>query len=280
MEMPQAWKNWLGDGSQLVYKLDDYKQFPKIVVGTAEDDVENVPGVLGKVLDSLLDRLLQQVTTGRVSLIGLMASGVLQQAPSLMLRKSGLTIVDGGEDSKNVPLTQLLVKPRALDVVVAIDTTSDTTLSQRNNYPKPLPYQAFESTTSGFVKNSLGADPNFPKCLQCTAIDRTRLLSARTIPRSDVCKSCFNPTSNQDFPRRTFVFVDLDPTALAKAESFIKEHKLQFSIRIGTGVGSDSPPSETQHQIHLDFLMIMRYDRRLNQVIAISKRANEYWAPM
>lgn len=51
--------------------------------------------------------------------------------------------------------------------------------------------QAYSSATSGFVPNSLGADANFGKCIQCAAIDRARLKANPIVPRSDFCQNCF-----------------------------------------------------------------------------------------
>ncbi|KIJ52232.1 hypothetical protein M422DRAFT_156921 [Sphaerobolus stellatus SS14] len=306
-----------------------------IELGRTEKDVGNFPGVVGKALGDLLNRLLKQVSTRRDDVANWPNSfrGI---SPNTFTdaNEEWLNIVDGGENAENVPLAQLFVKSRGLDVVVAIDTTGETTLGVKNTFPNGTairtsrnritnllsqshqgfpPYipddfavtgvnlhptffgcdptiskgqaefplviylpnsppvdgadpvtntdtfktsfspkhedlfltQVFQSTTSGFVKDSLGADPDFPKCLQCAAIDRARLLSTKAIPRSDFCTSCFdkycynstNTLSNKNFPGRKFIFVDPDSSGLVKAESFIKEHKLQFAIGIGAGVG-------------------------------------------
>ncbi|KIJ52230.1 hypothetical protein M422DRAFT_156996 [Sphaerobolus stellatus SS14] len=302
-----------------------------------EGIVEGFSAEAGKALTDLLDRLLNRVSTRRDdvanwpnSFQGLAANSFEDTS------QTWLNLVDGGENAENVPLDQLFLKPRGLDVVVAIDTTGETTLGQKNGFPNgtairssrdrittlliqthqgfpPVPddfaatgvnlhptffgcdpsitngkpdfplliyipnsppvdgvdpvtntgsfktsytdkhqdlfmTQVFESSTSGFVNNSLGADPNFPKCLQCAAIDRARFLSAANsstpIPRSEFCTTCFdkycysldNALSNKNFPGRKFVFVDPDPSGLSQDLSFVKKHGVQLAIGIGVGV--------------------------------------------
>ena len=47
-----------------------------------------------------------------------------------------LDLFDGGENAANVPLDPLFLRARALDVVVALDTTAETTNGTKFNFPK------------------------------------------------------------------------------------------------------------------------------------------------
>ena len=47
------------------------------------------------------------------------------------MNSTWLNLIDGGSNHENVPLGQQFVRARGLDVVVAVDASSDTT-----NWPK------------------------------------------------------------------------------------------------------------------------------------------------
>lgn len=104
--------------------------------------------------------------------------------------------------------------------------------------------QAFTNTLSGFVPNTTNADPNFGKCLQCAAIDRSRLKVSPVPARSSFCTQCFqqycfdpnNPPSASELPGRKQDFVDPDPSALDKAEDFFSKHKVPILVGAGVGV--------------------------------------------
>jgi lysophospholipase len=101
--------------------------------------------------------------------------------------------------------------------------------------------QAFSLASSGFVSGSTAPDPNFPKCFQCAAIDRARLKTSPTTPRSDFCTQCFqqycfdpaNPPTAADIPGRKMAFVDPDPQALSKAEAFFIKNKIPLAVGLG-----------------------------------------------
>ncbi|QIX01617.1 hypothetical protein AMS68_007134 [Peltaster fructicola] len=44
-----------------------------------------------------------------------------------IFRSAQLTLVDGGEDNQNIPLTPLIQPPRQVDVIFAVDSSADTT---------------------------------------------------------------------------------------------------------------------------------------------------------
>ena len=94
--------------------------------------------------------------------------------------------------------------------------------------------QAYGLATAGFVPGTAAADPAFPLCLQCAALDRAR---RGRVARSPGCAQCFaqycydaaRPPSAADVPGRRMRFVDPDPPALARAEA--------FAARAGVGLG-------------------------------------------
>lgn len=101
--------------------------------------------------------------------------------------------------------------------------------------------QAFGSATSGFIPGQLGADPEWPKCLQCAAVDRQRFKASvnggTVIPRSSQCETCFdrycydpaNPPSADKLAvvGRKLTFVDPDPQP-----SFFERHKKAIIIAV------------------------------------------------
>ena len=92
---------------------------------------------------------------------------------------------------------------------------------------------------SGFVPNSLGSDPNYGKCLQCAAVDRSRMRA--NITRSDICQKCFdqycyssaNPPSRDEIVGRKYAFVDPDPQGLSKVTKFLGRNKLAIGLGVG-----------------------------------------------
>ncbi|KAJ4487748.1 phospholipase B [Lentinula aciculospora] len=74
--------------------------------------------------------------------------------------------------------------------------------------------QTFINTIGGYVPNTNSPDPNWGLCLQCAAIDRSRLKTTRTIDRSSFCTTCFNQycynpsniTSSSELPNRNLTY--------------------------------------------------------------------------
>ncbi|KZV86590.1 lysophospholipase [Exidia glandulosa HHB12029] len=95
---------------------------------------------------------------------------------------------------------------------------------------------------SGFLPGKTGADPNFPKCLQCAAVDRARYKqnSTTVLPRSDFCTTCFkqycfdtaNPPSAKDIVGRKLKFKNPDPSI----KSFVQEHRIPLAVGVAGGV--------------------------------------------
>ncbi|KAF9061929.1 lysophospholipase [Rhodocollybia butyracea] len=75
--------------------------------------------------------------------------------------------------------------------------------------------QTFNNTIGGFVPNTNSPDPNWPGCLKCAAVDRSRFKAySRTIERSAFCERCFtqycynpnNLTSAAELPNRQLTY--------------------------------------------------------------------------
>ncbi|KFY12255.1 hypothetical protein V492_03996 [Pseudogymnoascus sp. VKM F-4246] len=88
-----------------------------------------------------------------------------------------LTLVDGGEDLQNVPLSPLIQPPRAVDVIFAVDASADTTYGWPNGTSLMATYQRslnsmIENGTSfpaipdqsTFVNQGLNKRPTFFGC--------------------------------------------------------------------------------------------------------------------
>jgi lysophospholipase len=75
------------------------------------------------------------------------------------------------------------------------------------------------NTIGGFVPGSLGADPNWSKCLKCAAVDRARLRITPALARSDICAQCFmqycfdpaHPPSKNELVGRKLQYQNPDP---------------------------------------------------------------------
>ncbi|KAH7108228.1 lysophospholipase catalytic domain-containing protein [Auriculariales sp. MPI-PUGE-AT-0066] len=100
---------------------------------------------------------------------------------------------------------------------------------------------AQSNTIAGFVPGKTGADPNFPKCLQCAAIDRGRWQGNTTIPRSDFCTTCFkqycfdpnNPPPTGQIVGRNYKFKDPDNSL----RGFVQDNKAGFAgVLVGSAV--------------------------------------------
>ncbi|SJL12245.1 uncharacterized protein ARMOST_15668 [Armillaria ostoyae] len=107
-------------------------------------------------------------------------------------------------------------------------TNTDTfKLSYTQKHSQLFIDQVFSNTIGGFVPNSNSPDSNFGECVQCAAIDRARLKSTPSVPRSDLCSKCFqqycfdptNPPTQSELPNRKYVFVDPD------SQSYFQRHK-------------------------------------------------------
>ncbi|PBK78822.1 phospholipase B [Armillaria solidipes] len=107
-------------------------------------------------------------------------------------------------------------------------TNTDTfKLSYTQKHTQLFIDQVFSNTIGGFVPNSNSPDSNFGECVQCAAIDRARLKSTPSVPRSDLCSKCFqqycfdptNPPTQSELPNRKYVFVDPD------SQSYFQRHK-------------------------------------------------------
>ncbi|KAG2057574.1 hypothetical protein BDR06DRAFT_969345 [Suillus hirtellus] len=84
-----------------------------------------------------------------------------------------------------------------------------------------------QASLGDFKPNATSSDPNWGRCLQCTAINRA------VTPRSDICSHCFaqycydpnNLPSLSELPGRKFIFVDPDPSGLQKVPRWLEGHK-------------------------------------------------------
>ncbi|KAJ3744845.1 phospholipase B [Lentinula detonsa] len=74
--------------------------------------------------------------------------------------------------------------------------------------------QTYFNTVAGFVPNANSPDPNWGRCLQCAAVDRSRFKVTPTIERSAFCTTCFtqycynpsNITSSSELPKRKLTY--------------------------------------------------------------------------
>ncbi|KAJ3725767.1 phospholipase B [Lentinula raphanica] len=74
--------------------------------------------------------------------------------------------------------------------------------------------QAYANTIGGFVPNANTPDPNWGRCLQCAAVDRSRSKASPTIERSAFCATCFsqycydpsNLSSSSELPNRKLTY--------------------------------------------------------------------------
>ncbi|KAF9061930.1 lysophospholipase [Rhodocollybia butyracea] len=81
--------------------------------------------------------------------------------------------------------------------------------------------QTFNNTIGGFVPNTNSPDPNWPGCLKCAAVDRSRFKAYSTIERSAFCETCFtqycynpnNLTSAAELPNRQLTYAGPASTA-------------------------------------------------------------------
>ncbi|KAF9650395.1 phospholipase B [Thelephora ganbajun] len=95
--------------------------------------------------------------------------------------------------------------------------------------------QVHANTIGGFKPGTNSPDPDWPKCLQCAAVDRGRMKLSPAVPRSEFCTKCFkqycydpaNPQSVSQLPNRVLKFGGPDG-------SFFEEHK---AVIIGVSVG-------------------------------------------
>jgi lysophospholipase len=115
-----------------------------------------------------------------------------------------------------------------------VDSTDTFKLAYSQLHTQLFLDQAHRNTISGFVPNALGTDPNWGKCLQCAAIDRSRLKLSPIPARSDICSKCFsqycfdsqNPPSKSELPGRKSTFKDPDPqSTLEKVKGFVSKNK-------------------------------------------------------
>jgi lysophospholipase len=95
--------------------------------------------------------------------------------------------------------------------------------------------QAHANTIGGFLPNADSPDPDWPKCLQCAAVDRGRMKLSPIVPRSEFCTTCFkqycydpeNPPSVSQVRNRVLKFQDPE-------ETFFEQHKAAI---VGGSVG-------------------------------------------
>ncbi|KAI0044217.1 phospholipase B [Auriscalpium vulgare] len=131
------------------------------------------------------------------------------------------------------PLVLYLPNAPPLDGSAPAANTNTFKLQYSQKHTVIILEQVFNNTVGGFVPNTTGADPNWPKCLQCGAIDRSRYKTSPVTQRSSFCQTCFtqycydprNPPSQSELPGRNFVYEDPDPKGLTKAESDFQRHE-------------------------------------------------------
>lgn len=117
---------------------------------------------------------------------------------------------------------------------IGFRSTGTFKLSYTDKHASLFLDQIHSVMTGGFVPNVTGADPDFGKCLQCAAIDRSRFKTGLGVARSQTCSQCFkqycfdpaNPPSAMEIVGRKLAFVDPDPQGIAKVEGFLSRGKI------------------------------------------------------
>lgn len=89
-------------------------------------------GPLGDTLEKLIAKI---VSKGEDTALWPNSFGGLNKALFQNALTPTLNLDDGGENAANVPIEALFLKPRQIDVVVAVDSTAETTLGVKQNYP-------------------------------------------------------------------------------------------------------------------------------------------------
>ncbi|EJD52526.1 hypothetical protein AURDEDRAFT_181106 [Auricularia subglabra TFB-10046 SS5] len=140
------------------------------------------------------------------------------------------------------PLLIYLPNSPPVDGDDPITNTNTFTLHYTPEHTSLFLDAAQNNTFAGFVPGKKGADPNFPKCLQCAAIDRARYKVNGTTPiaRSDFCTKCFkqycfdpsNPPAANLVVGRKLKFRSPDKGIKAFAE----QHKLPLAAGLAGGV--------------------------------------------
>ncbi|GJJ05861.1 hypothetical protein Clacol_000048 [Clathrus columnatus] len=94
--------------------------------------VTSLLGPLGDALDKLIAKI---VSNGEDTALWPNPFAGLNKGVFLDALSTNLHLDDGGENAENVPIEPLMLKPRNVDVVVAIDSTAETTLGTKHNFP-------------------------------------------------------------------------------------------------------------------------------------------------
>ncbi|KAF8524875.1 phospholipase B [Hysterangium stoloniferum] len=82
-----------------------------------------------------------------------------------------LQLVDGGENAANLPLDSLFVKARNMDVVVAIDTTAETTSGTKNNFPNGTAIRASRDRITTLLSATHQGFPAVPDDFATTGVN-------------------------------------------------------------------------------------------------------------
>lgn len=118
-------------------------------------------------------------------------------------------------------------------------STGTFKLQYQTSHTSQFLQQAQDTAFSGFLEGQLGADPEYPSCLQCAAIDRARFKTNPVTARSDVCSKCFkkycfdpaSPPPEGQIVGRRIQLKNTDPSAL---ETFFQQNKI--AIIVGSSV--------------------------------------------
>ncbi|KAF9782507.1 phospholipase B [Thelephora terrestris] len=133
------------------------------------------------------------------------------------------------------PLVLYLPNAPPLTGAKPVTNTDTFKLSYSSRHTHLFLDQVHTNTIGGFKPNTNSPDPDWPKCLQCAAVDRGRMKLSPVVPRSEFCTTCFkkycydpaNPSSVSQLPNRVLKFQDPDG-------SFFQQHKAAI---IGGSVG-------------------------------------------
>ena len=96
----------------------------------------------------------------------------------------------GCNDSENVPLVIYLGNGGAPLGQVAVTNTTTSQFTYQASEIQAMLNQIFDIATQGIPVDVTTKDPEWPACLACAVVDRTRA-KLPFVSRSGVCSSCF-----------------------------------------------------------------------------------------
>ncbi|KZV70063.1 phospholipase B [Peniophora sp. CONT] len=156
-------------------------------------------------------------------------------------RRPTLFGCDPTQNPPEWPLVLYLPNSPPVDGSDPVSNTGTFTLEYSTQHTGLFLDQVHNNTVAGFVPNQTGADSNWPRCVQCAAIDRARFKTSPVTPRSQFCQTCFtqycynssSPPSQSELPGRKFDLVTPDDNSGARE----MKAGAGLAILVAAGVG-------------------------------------------